>query len=305
MTLFIELTHKIKLEFGFSVCFLCNRHADQMVVSEGDSSEFFFSFLKSRLDEKDDSYFSEVRFFRYRNAKEQTVEHLALIPIEIGSIPFSFLGVVYSRMEDLDHLLKTRLLPAYLTHWLKNLSAESELSQKTEEQVRRLVSALEEKRQYTSALESQLDDLKKRMEEIRSSKGGKDVEIFALRGLLEDQVVEYQQLVKKYKELFAEYENIEKEYIAAVVKFETQVYLKDKIAKGDMAGELKNLISENRTMKQDLMRANVLRGQYQNKYQQILKSFANWSPDDLAEFQKKIRHLGKKRKQQEENDLQD
>jgi len=289
MKRFVELADLMKKEFGFSICFLCDRQGEKMVLSSGDTSYDFKGFLIGRLREKEDAYFSGVRFFRYRSPSSQESEHLALIPIEMEHVPFVFLGFVYARIEFLDHLMKSRLLPAYLTYWLKNIVAERELSSENEESVRRLVIALEEKRQYTNTLEHKVADLKKKIEDIQTAKGGKDVELFALRELLEEQFVEYQKLVAEYRSLFSDHETLEKEYLSAIVSFETQLYQVSTRDSGVEGEEIQRLSMENSKLKQDLIASEALQQRYRHKYQQILKSFAGWSTDMLAEFQQKVR----------------
>jgi len=290
------LATQIKSEFHFDTCFFCDRMGSELVLSQDDTATSFFSFLVGRLHEKDDAYFSEVRFFRYKNTELKTTEHLALIPISLSNASYAFLGIIYRKIEYFDKLLKTRVLPAYLTHWLHNLITESEASQQREGQVQRLVLALEEKRQYTFTLENKLEDLNKRMQDIQASKGGKDVELFALRELLESQVVEYQELVKEYQSLFEEFEKLEKEYLSACVSFETKVHLESKLRNEDWTKEMERVLKENQELKQEVLTSRALLKQYKSKYNQILRSFSNWSSDMLLDFQKKVRMMGRRKK---------
>lgn len=293
MDRFKELANRLKDEFGYSTCFLCDRAGDSLILSYEDSSNSFDGFLRARLKEKDNAYFSEVRFFRYRNEQEKAQQHLALIPIDLEPIPFAFLGVVYSSIEAMDQLLKMRILPAYLTHWMKTLVIEQNLHG-VDEHVQQLVTALEEKRQYTNALESKVEDLKKRVQEVQALKGGKDVEIFALRELLETQVVDYQALAKQYRTLFSDYEKLEKEYLTSVVQFETQFHLAKKRKEGGLQSELEMVLLKQKGMEKELAQAKAVSAHYKRKYVQILSNFSKWSPDQLQDFQKKVRELGGK-----------
>ncbi|PIE02461.1 MAG: hypothetical protein CSA81_07290 [Acidobacteria bacterium] len=291
---FTELATQIKQEFLFDTCFFCDRTGMDLVLSQGDAASSFAVFLKTRLQEEDDSYFTEVKFFRYRNSELKTTEHLALIPVYLEGSNFKFLGIIYRKLEYLDKLLKSRVLPAYLTGWLYNLITERELAQKREENIQRLVLALEEKRQYTLTLESKLEDMQQKMEDIRVSSGGKKVELFALRELLEDQVKEYQNLAREYQALFEEFEHMEKEYLSICVTFETQTHLQNRRRSEDWTRELEKAIEEHEQTKQELLKVRTVAAHYQSKYNQILKNFSKWSPDMLRDFQKKVRLIGSK-----------
>jgi chromosome segregation ATPase len=158
--------------------------------------------------------------------------------------------------------------------------------------MKRLLLALEEKRQYAHNLESKVTQLKQKMKSITAQEGDKHLQLAQLNKALQEQVEEYGSLAEQYQALFAEHERLEREFLNAAVHFETKLHLLN--LKGEEAQNeaLLQAEAEKRHLKAETERLTLLLEQYKKKYQLILKSFSGWTPEMILGFQEQVKRFG-------------
>jgi hypothetical protein len=231
-----QLTRKICEEFQLQGCFLFHRETRQW---EGDKPPATFrAYLNQLFDTKESSYFEEIRFFRLAESKTKTNSRfLALMPASLEHAHFNFIGLIYQSPEQLQELLKFRILPMYLIFYLDQITVETEAAARLPKEQQVLMQALEEKRSYARQLESRVKNLSSDIDKIKRSEMGLDQKVRELTKMLEMQNREYTVLVHAYQELFQDFQNSQTEFLQTFVAFEEQV---------------NNLESENHAMKQKL-----------------------------------------------------
>lgn len=234
-----QLTQKICEEFQLQGCFLFHRETRQW---EGDKPPATFrQYLNQLLDTKESSYFEEIRFFRMAETKVKSEgRYLALMPAHMEHAHFDFVGLIYKSPEQLQDLLKFRILPMYLVFYIDQITVETQAKQRLPKEQQVLVQALEEKRSYARQLESKVKTLASDIDRIKQSEMGLDQKVRALTKMLEIQNQEYLILANSYKEIFSDFQDAQTEFLTTFVSFEGQVTdleaennaLKNKLAQG-------------------------------------------------------------------------
>jgi len=219
-----KITRQISAEFKLLGCFLLN-------PSRGDWSgqkpgTAFQSYLTGLFKSKEPSYFQEIRFFKYHEAggreAGKAARYCALIPMEMEELEYKFVGIIYESQEQLQDLLKFRILPMYIVFWIHQFLAESKV-RGSEGEPNHLLAALEEKRLYAQQLESRVKSLNAEIESIKNSEMGLDQKVEELSRILEEQGREYGQLAGAYQELFTDLQNVQNEYLQSAVTFEHKI----------------------------------------------------------------------------------
>jgi len=219
----LHVTRKIAESFGLQGCFLLARETDEWVGDKPPSS--FRDFLGKQMRERASTYFDEVRFFKLTEAKgESQAAFLALLPITLKHVPYEFLGLMYETPDQLQELLRFRVLPMYLIFYLHQMVAEARVRNADSTQQKALLRALEEKRLYAAQLEKKLQHMAGEIDRVRNAEMTRDQRLTRLNALLDRQTEEQRELATAYQELFSRYQDAEKDYLQSSVGLETRIY---------------------------------------------------------------------------------
>ncbi len=220
------ITHRIVREFQLKGCFLLNKDRHVWVGDKPTST--FRSYLSDLFTSKPTTYFNEIRFFKYSESNKKkdmnpVSKYLALIPIDLKEFDFQFLGIIYENPNQLQELLKFRILPMYLVFFLHQFLVESRIRRSGEEKQSQLLTALEEKRIYAQQLEHKVKSLHEEIENIKNSEMGLDQKVAELSRLLDRQSQEYQNFATAYQELFTEFQDVQNEFLTTSITLEHKI----------------------------------------------------------------------------------
>ncbi len=218
-----DVTTKISTSFSLQGCFLLDEQAREWVGRQPPAS--FCELLAEQLRTKPSTYFDEIRFFKLsREQRTGEAAYLALLPVTMKHVPYRFLGLMYRTPEQLQELLRFRILPMYLTFYLHQMVAEARVRNAGEDKQKALLRALEEKRLYAERLEHKVRNLTGEIDRVRNAEMGLDQKVARLSELLESQSREYQTLANAYRELFARFEEGQKEHLQSSVALEIRIH---------------------------------------------------------------------------------
>ena len=219
----LHVTRKIAESFGLPGCFLLARETDEWVGDMPPSS--FREFLAKQTREQPSPYFDEVRFFKLREGKsESEAAFLALVPVAMSHVPYDLLGLMYHTQDQLQELLRFRVLPMYLIFYLHQMIAEARVRNADSTQQKALLRALEEKRLYAAQLEKKLEHLSGEIDRVRSAEMTLDQRLAQLNALLDRQTEEHRELAAAYGDLFAKFQEAHNDHLQSSVGFETRLY---------------------------------------------------------------------------------
>jgi len=218
------ITTKISEEFELEGCFLHHRDSDRWAGNR--PSDAFQRYLDNLFASKESTYFQEIRFFKYSEPSAQgaarALRYLALIPIHLEKIEFQFLGLIYRSQNQLQELLKLRVLPMYLVFWLHQFAIESRLRRKQKSEA--LSRALDEKRLYAQQLEHKVKNLSQEIDKIKREGLSLDQRAKEMERLARERGEEYTRLAEAYQTLFADLEEMRREYMETAVGFDHAIY---------------------------------------------------------------------------------
>lgn len=217
-----KLTQKICDEFQLQGCFLFHKETRQW---EGDKPPATFrQYLNQLFDTKESSYFEQIRFFRLAETKAASdARYLALMPAHMAHAHFDFVGLLYQSPEQMQDLLKFRILPMYLIFYLDQITVEVEAIARLPKEQQVLMQALEEKRSYARQLESKVKHLADDVNRIKQSEMSLDQKVRELSKMLDKQNNEYEVLVRAYQDLFEDHQSSQTEFLQTFVAFEEKV----------------------------------------------------------------------------------
>lgn len=218
----LTVVQNITSEFDVEGCFLFDPDRESWITDLEDQS--LRNFLAEQIRKRGIQYFSELRFFRFSDAARGTIKHLALIPLGIPDFGFSFLGLVYRNTEQLQEMLRYRVLPMYLINSIHQVRTAMTLPDEMGEKAAVLVKALEEKRTYARQLEHRVSALKSQIDQIKASEMSLDQKVLAMTKLLDEQQQEYHSLSQAYSNLFSDFQTIHQQYLASCVHFEQSIH---------------------------------------------------------------------------------
>ena len=245
----LDVTTRLVEDFQLEACFLLNREKQKWVG--GQPPQAFRSFLAELFKTKPAAYFEEIRFFKFneddkKEKSRKVTRYLALIPLGLKDVNFHFLGLIYQNQDQLQELLKFRIMPMYLQFWLHQYVLMARVRAKDDRSTE-LVEALEEKRIYAQRLERRVKSLNREIAHIREAELDLDQKVAELSRMLEEQGREYNELAGSYKNLFEDYQEVQTQQLQDSVAFEKTIY--------GLEIELNNLTAELRNNEQALLEA--------------------------------------------------
>ena len=300
----IDVTRQLSKEFNLQGSFLYRKSDKLWVGSQPIDS--FRNYLEGLFVSKESSYFNELRFFKYSEPEQRgdtkVTRYLGLVPIEVNDVDFDFLGIIYEDPDNLQELLKFRILPMYLAFWLHRIVAESRVRHSDESHQQALVEALEEKRLYAQQLETRVKDLSAEIEAIKNSEMGLDQKVSELGRLLEEHHNEYQGLAVAYQEIFNQMQALQNEYLSTSVDLEHKILdleverrrLRVKLRKQERdAGKSGGGYSEAEYLDlgRRLKTAQEQAAQYNSQYHELKKELGDVEPDQVRHSVKIIKNL--------------
>lgn len=218
-----HITRKITTLFDIDGCFLFNRHDNEWVGELPPSN--FQNYLLEQYETKGEAYFAEVRFFKLaKETKKTRASYLALVPMEINNVPYQFLGLIYRGQDQLQDLLRFRILPMYLIFYVHRLVAEARVRNAEDEgKPAALVAALEENSLYAQQLENRVKSLNDEIERVKNAGMSAEEKVHALSALLDNQAREYQQLADSYQGMYEEIQKARNEHLQDAVGWEYRI----------------------------------------------------------------------------------
>jgi len=218
-----HVTQKITVDFHLEGCFLLDKHTDEWV---GDKPpENFRNYLRELFRTKPASYLSQIRFFKLKSdGANHPASFLALLPIELKHVNYNFLGLNYQSPDQLQELLRFRIMPMYLLFYLHQMIAEARV-RNTEQAAgqKTLLRALDEKRIYAQQLENKVKNLYSEIDNVKSAGLSQDQMIGELTRLVEERNKDYQELAESYQALFTEHQEVESDYLTSSIGFECRI----------------------------------------------------------------------------------
>lgn len=287
-----HLCIRIADEFQLLGCFMCGKKAEQWIGDRppGELKPFLSRLFKMKKPD----YFNEVRFFKFKEDERKVVSYLALIPIEIQNIPYPFLGLIYENPDRLQELLRYRILPMYLTFFLRQGLAEQQALINQGKDSTLLVEALEEKRLYAQALENRLKSLKGEIERVKQAEMSLDQKVLELSRLLDQQQESYSELADAYNNMFSEFQELQQDYLTTCVDFEQKVddlqsqndqmskVLEEKInQEGNGSAEQAKLILQLRTQ---LKQAEQVAERNRRQFRDLKQTYGDIPPERVREL---------------------
>lgn len=219
----VHVTERLAREFRLPGCFVLDSKGKEWVGVQPPKA--FREYLAGLFTSKESSYFNEIRFFRYSDAKAEpgVPRFLGLMPVKLKGVPYDFLGLLYESPERLQELLRLRIMPNYTLFYLYQMIAEARVRNANQGGNKALVKALEEQRLYAARLESKVESLHNEIENVKHAEISLDQKVAQLAGLLDRQMGEYSELVNRYQDLFNDHQTLQEDYLETCVRLETRI----------------------------------------------------------------------------------
>ncbi|MDJ0839003.1 MAG: hypothetical protein QNK37_20955 [Acidobacteriota bacterium] len=219
----LHIARKIRDGFQLQGCFLLNRDKNEWVGEKPPSN--FCNYLTEQFRAKPAAYFTEVRFFKLTgDEKTSAGNYLALLPVDMSHVNYNFLGLLYDSPDQLEKLLRFRIMPMYLIFYLHQLVAEARVRNADSGTQKALLRALEEKRLYAQQLESKVKNLHSEIDRVKNAGLSLDQKVDKLTELLEHQNQEYGKLAESYQDLFGKLQEVESEFLNSSVAMECRIH---------------------------------------------------------------------------------
>lgn len=215
-------TTEVVDQFDLEGCFLFQRTGNLWIGDQ--PHDQFRAFLDKLFKTKPDAYFEETHFYKFREDDVKIVRYMAMVPLDIMGLQFDFLGVIYKNPEELQEILKHKMMTNYLVHLLEERMAREELERLRKQERATLLQELAEKKMYADQLKNKLNQLNDEFENIKASSMTHKEKVDHLSELLRKQHDEMRGMSEAYQDLYRGYQALETEFFESTVQLENKMH---------------------------------------------------------------------------------